>query len=671
MKKALIFTIVVAFLSITPNQTHGISFGKKSKYKKDGVAYCVTKDHFRARWWDHFERAMSCEEGEFYERAIDDLKAALKSRDNDARMAKTYGLHFIEYFPHRELGIIYFKQGKFEDAIKELEKSISQEETAKAAYYLNKARSKMLERTSGDTQPPTVAISSPRDRLATTDLYVWVSGFAGDDAFVESLEVGGEPVIFDVSQKDIPFRVKINLKRGKNEIIAHAKDLLGKEARAKVIVILDRDGPVISVEKVEAKGSKVKIIGHITDDSQIKSFRVGSQDVKLKKVAEGLQFEVNITPPADNMVKFEAIDGLKNSTSGQIDLAGIGDSGAMYESPYMRFASLSPTPYFSVPTAMGPELKLFDVDDSQTITDPTFALKGYVSGVKKIKSISVNGEQLRIGMAREVFFNFLLKLDGGPNRFTIVAEDINGGKTQRLITINRKLPQALQLSSRMVLAVSPFEDAGTETGTVKTLYDYFIKALTLQKRFFIVERDKLDEILKEQKISALTASDPGTALELGKLNIANGVLFGTANKRKHSLEVTARLVNTETSLVMSVVDVYGEDLSPMKEQELMSRLSLKLKATVPLLEGTVVKIEGKTIYIDLGSRDRLIKDQRIIIYKEGQEIRHPVTGKLLGKDTIELGQARVEDIFEDFSKSKLIQGFDASRIKAGAKVITK
>ncbi|ETX02160.1 MAG: hypothetical protein ETSY1_04525 [Candidatus Entotheonella factor] len=80
-------------------------------YTKDGQRYGLTGDQvWRGQWWQYYERALSYAEGEYWDDAIADLKQAVGTRlgQKDQRRANTYGLHFVEnYFPHRELGVIY------------------------------------------------------------------------------------------------------------------------------------------------------------------------------------------------------------------------------------------------------------------------------------------------------------------------------------------------------------------------------------------------------------------------------------------------------------------------------------------------------------------------------------------------------------------------------------
>jgi tetratricopeptide (TPR) repeat protein len=83
---------------------------------------------FRGKWWNYYERALESAEKGDWDAALSDLNAAIDKRDKDQRNARTYGMHFVDYFPHRELGIAYFNKGDLANAAKELEDSTKMEE---------------------------------------------------------------------------------------------------------------------------------------------------------------------------------------------------------------------------------------------------------------------------------------------------------------------------------------------------------------------------------------------------------------------------------------------------------------------------------------------------------------------------------------------------------------
>ena len=100
-------------------------------------------------------------------------------------------------------------------------------------------------------------------------------------------------------------------------------------------------------------------------------------------------------------------------------------------------------------------------------------------------------------------------------------------------------------------------------------------------------------------------------------------------------------------------------------------LALKLKHSFPLIEGMVIQVKGNEIYADFGSFKRIKKDMRFIVFQIGEEIKHPVTGKVLGSETKELGVATVVSVFEDMSIGKLIADFEIGGINVQDLVITK
>ena len=125
----------------------------------------------RGRWWNYYELGSRFLAEGHHSKALENFSIAIKKRDKDARDARTYGMHFVDYFPHRESGIAYYLQGEleshinekeklFEKAIKELETSISQEPSSKAMFYLKHATEGFWSATKKDIKSPVVWIEN-------------------------------------------------------------------------------------------------------------------------------------------------------------------------------------------------------------------------------------------------------------------------------------------------------------------------------------------------------------------------------------------------------------------------------------------------------------------------------------------------------------------------------
>jgi hypothetical protein len=118
----------------------------------DGIAYGVTREPFRERWWQYCERGVSWANGGFWAEAEADLRQCLALRRTDSRRARTYGMHFIQCFAHRELGAVLIELGRLDEAEAELQLSMAQEPSAKAEFLLRRIRQARGQ----EAVPPTV-----------------------------------------------------------------------------------------------------------------------------------------------------------------------------------------------------------------------------------------------------------------------------------------------------------------------------------------------------------------------------------------------------------------------------------------------------------------------------------------------------------------------------------
>ncbi|MFW5845407.1 MAG: hypothetical protein ACOCXJ_04190, partial [Planctomycetota bacterium] len=127
----------------------------------EGRSYGVTERPFRNRWWHYYERACSFAAGGFWDEAEADLRACLRWRQTDARRARTYGMHFVQCFAHRELGAVLLAQGETAAAEHHLRLSMAQEPSARAAH--------LLQSIADATASGTTALHAGRPALPVTE----------------------------------------------------------------------------------------------------------------------------------------------------------------------------------------------------------------------------------------------------------------------------------------------------------------------------------------------------------------------------------------------------------------------------------------------------------------------------------------------------------------------
>ncbi len=77
-------------------------------------------------------------------------------------------------------------------------------------------------------------------------------------------------------------------------------------------------------------------------------------------------------------------------------------------------------------------------------------------------------------------------------------------------------------------------------------------SLQKSKKLVIVDRSKLNQILKEQKLSISGAIEEKDAVKLGKLLGAKILISGDMYEKNKNYELFLKLIRTETGEVLSV-----------------------------------------------------------------------------------------------------------------------
>ena len=203
----------------------GCAVKEGTVYQKDGRLYGKPAGLFGEQWHDYYLRGLSYSDGGYWDDATADFIEALRGRDKDQRRARTYGLHFIDYFPNRELGIAYFYKGDYEKAIQSLETSLASSESARAKFYLNKARQSWLRKTQLDTIAPALSVQFPPPRYITNNFSITIKGTARDNFFVSSLIINNKPSALELASRDLTFAEEVPLQPGENLITIQARDL--------------------------------------------------------------------------------------------------------------------------------------------------------------------------------------------------------------------------------------------------------------------------------------------------------------------------------------------------------------------------------------------------------------------------------------------------------------
>ncbi|HWW83829.1 MAG TPA: CsgG/HfaB family protein [Vicinamibacterales bacterium] len=226
----------------------------------------------------------------------------------------------------------------------------------------------------------------------------------------------------------------------------------------------------------------------------------------------------------------------------------------------------------------------------------------------------------------------------------------------------------------------------------------FSENAMLSSKFSVVERDKLNLVLKEQGLGASGAVDPATAAKVGKILGVKYILIGGIDKFKidntkgavgafgvggnlvqSSATINMRMIDTTTAERLVSVSADGEvkkgggflkgtSLSRDSEwgiaSETIQKTSKALVAkfvgggyldrlsgalTTTQAEGKIIKVEGTKAYINLGASAGVKMGDKFTVFNVGEALIDPDTGKKLGADEKQTGSGTITEVQSEFA----------------------
>ncbi len=566
---------------------------------KNGRNYCKLDDKvFTYQCYDHYERALSCMEGECYDNALADLGEAIRQRFEDKRMAKTYGMRLSDYFPHREKGLIHYLQKDYDAAKQELELSLQHYPSEKAYQYLDKVRREIMLREAVAVSIPRIMITGPsaKDGIWTNDDPVRVSGMATDTQYVSAIRLAGRSVFIDHSDQRVPFEGALTLAQGTHEVDIMARNLMGGEGTRKLTIHVDRSGPVIIIEKFEPG---VRVQGYLYDDTGDISLNM---DGERKDVPKGKEVPFSLTLTlGQRSITLRATDKLENGTEARITpemMARIRHPLLLAQTqPKILTDGGKMTLAFLNQGDMRPDIRLNQFPDQPT-TKEILPVKGQVIGKTNIQEVRINGTPVHRRPGRVISFNHPVRLKLGENRIVVRARDASGKESVKEMTITRRIHELLKAKYRCLFEAHDFDitvfDDARETTEGKVFQHLFLGRLTAKDRFQI----RMRKALHEQHLDGIKmASFPADK----SLRPVAFKLLGRVYQTNNGIEVIAELIDVETSEKLAIageptVDVYSESDSRSALEGVAERLSEKFHRAFPLIKGKIIQKKGETFF---------------------------------------------------------------------------
>ncbi len=636
---------------------------------QDGKEFDAIGGIFQENWRNLYERGRSFSDKNSFSKAIADYKKAISLRDQDEWRASSSAIHFVDYFPHRELGLIYYHRKQYDMAIDQLLLSIQTAPSAKAHFFLNKARAAIIQQESSDFSPPELHFQGIIGKRLSSDFTYTISGVAVDDLFVASIQVGDKYIPIELVEKQRIFSTNIPLKEGENVIPVIVTDLAGKKTQQNLEILCDRRGPLVEILRIDDDGKTKVAHGVVSDNgSGLRSLTINGRPWKISEAinAYGFKFDVtmgkttliatdkagNVTKATLNDADFEEDPILTPDTAYLESNLFHNDAKVVLDTDIALHVSSHSPPADTAP----PFIQFKGIGPKRETYNDSIRLEFMVEDFSPINSISIDDEQISNNYGKKLYFSQLKKLDEGSNEFLVTAIDALGNKTEKKVVIERKVQQVHQIDSRMSVVVLPFDHKGEASPLGKLIHNQFIDSLLEQKRFNIVELPETKIILREPMQSGTNPTHSSLRVDGEEIINIHAILTGTIIETPDTLEIIAWLIDAETNTILARNDVFGVEKTSLYLHDMLNSLALKFKRDFPILEGILTKILDKDeALIDIGVSKKIKPYLHLICYRENLGIEHPVTGEILGADPEIIAHLKVKEVFEKFSKVTIKQ----------------
>lgn len=223
-------------------------------------------------------------------------------------------------------------------------------------------------------------------------------------------------------------------------------------------------------------------------------------------------------------------------------------------------------------------------------------------------------------------------------------------------------------SEKENVVVFPFDDT-TGKNLSLAVTDMVVSRVVNLGRFKVVEREKLDKIIAEQRLALSGLLDESTAVKVGQLigakkAIAGSVVNYDAGKDKKedwhcNISLVVKLIDIETAELLKASDVKGfgdgkTELGAQRkaiesamfgvEQDIRRMFALKLK---------IANISKDTIYINAGNNLGLKEGYKFNVIHRGQPITD-TDGKVLEIPKEKVATLRITEVMGSTSKAKIV-----------------
>jgi len=239
--------------------------------------------------------------------------------------------------------------------------------------------------------------------------------------------------------------------------------------------------------------------------------------------------------------------------------------------------------------------------------------------------------------------------------------------------------------------------------------DILVTELAKTGKFVVVERDKLDKIMEEQKLQATGIIDSRTVVEVGKILGLNAIVtgavsqFGVKTGGSEYLLVQSKRQTAEATVDIRIVDaetgqvLYADSGKGVAKSSKGSVLGLgtrggydetiegeALRAAIVQFTDNIVSqvnkrpwscriaaVRGDLVYLNAGPNMGVEEGLKLDCFQLGEKIIDPTTGLVLGHEEVPIGRVKVTGPLGDTGEGSVAEIINATGPRPKAKDICR
>jgi tetratricopeptide (TPR) repeat protein len=191
------------------------------------------------------------------------------------------------------------------------------------------------------------------------------------------------------------------------------------------------------------------------------------------------------------------------------------------------------------------------------------------------------------------------------------------------------------------------------------------QAMRTHERLQLVEREVMDKLLAELKLSAAALTESQTALQVGKLLAARLIATSTFRRSGETGQIGVRLIETETGRIQAMVTETFETSETLDRAvaQLSQTLLTQMRQRYPL-QGRIARLTPEVVTLDIGAAQGVTSGVTLQVFGSEEPIER--NGKVVDYHRLPVGLVEVTHVAAQFAQARVLEQTVA--LQAGWKV---